>query len=226
VCYSNEVISTAGVRRVYNSSLRREQAQVTRGRILDAASRLFAGRGYRGVTVEDIAEEGGVAYQTVYAVFGTKLAIARDILWSSFATEGIDQLMQQARDSGDLESHLVMGALMARRLNERFAPIVRFMRESGDPVLLAEYQKVEDLRFEQIRSQVWSALRSSPRLRKGVSPADALASIWALTGTDLYHQLVMGRRWTPSRYEAWLKDALIKMLLDGPARTADQGPAR
>jgi AcrR family transcriptional regulator len=208
------VVSTSSERRVYNSSLRREQAQITRGRILDAASRLFAGRGYRAVTVEEIAEASGVATQTVYAVFGTKIAIARDILWSSFATERIDEALLQARASVDLEGHFAQGARITRRLNERFAAIVRFMRESGDPALLAEYQRVEDLRFEQIRTQLLAPLRGSPRLRKGISAADAVSSIWALTGTDLYHQLVDGRRWTPSHYEAWLSDALIRTLLD------------
>jgi AcrR family transcriptional regulator len=227
VCYSNHhMVSQVGERRVYKSSLRQEQAQVTRRRILDAARRLFADRGYRAVTVEDIAAEAKVAYQTVYAVFGTKLAMARDILWSSFDTEGIDQLMAQASTVNDLECHLGAGAHIARKLNERFAPIVQFMRESGDPALLAEYQKVEDLRFAQIRSQVSSQLRNNPRLRKNVSPADALASIWALTGTDLYHQLVASRRWTASRYETWLKDALIKTLLDVPARTTTRRSTR
>ncbi len=220
------MVSQVGERRSYNSSLRREQAQVTRARILDAASRLFAGRGYRAVTVEDIAAEAGVAHQTVYAVFGTKIAIARDILWSSFDTEGVEPLLAQARTTGDLESHLVAGARAARLLNERFAPIVQFMRESGDPALLAEYHKVEDLRFEQIRSQVSSELRNNPRLRKNVSPADALASIWALTGTDLYFQLVRGRRWTASRYESWLREALIKTLLEESARTTPRRSTR
>ena len=214
------MVSTESGRRAYNSPLRREQAQVTRHRILDTASRLFAARGYRGVTVEDVADEAGVAYQTVYAVFGTKLAIAQDIVWSSFDTEGIDQLMAQARASDDLAGHIALGARIARRLNERFAPIVRFMRESGDTALLAEYQKIEDLRFKQIRGQLSSVLRSDPRVLRGTSPADALASIWALTGSDLYNQLVTGRRWTPSRYELWLKDVLMKTLLDPAATTA------
>jgi AcrR family transcriptional regulator len=200
-------------RRAYNSSLRKEQAQLTRGRILDAASRLFTGRGYRGVTVEDIAAEAGVASQTVYAVFGTKLAIAQGIVWSSFDTEGIDQLTAQARASSDLRDQLGVGARIARRLNERFAPIVRFMRESGDPTLLAEYQKIEDLRFAQI-TDFSPALRRGTELRRGISPADALASIWALTGTDLYNQFILGRGWTPSQYEEWLQDALIRMLLE------------
>jgi AcrR family transcriptional regulator len=206
------VKSLAG-KRTYSTGLRKEQALVTKNRILDAASRLFVERGYSSVTVEDIAHEAGVAHQTVYAVFGTKLAVAQCIIWSSFQTEGIDQLMAQARESEDVEIHIRIGARMARRLNERFASIVRFMRESGDPGLLAEYHKIEGLRFEQIRAQVSEVLKNTKRLRATMSVADALASIWAMTGTDLYNQLISGRRWTPARYEEWLADALVTMVL-------------
>jgi AcrR family transcriptional regulator len=207
-------------KRTYSTTLRQEQAQITKNRILDAASRLFVERGYSSVTVEDIAHEAGVAYQTVYAVFGTKLAVAQAIIWSSFQTEGIDQLMAESRESGDLEVHIRIGVRIARRLNERFATIVRFMRESGDPALLAEYQKIEGLRFEQIRAELSPLLKTAGRLRRGISPADALSSIWAMTGTDLYNQLVSGRRWTASRYEEWLKDALLHMLLE-PSNTRE-----
>jgi len=115
-----------------------------------------------------------------------------------------------------------VGVQIARRLNERFATIVRFMRESGDPALLAEYQKIEGLRFEQIRAQLSPVLKAAGGLRRGVSPADALSTIWAMTGTDLYNQLVSGRRWTASRYEEWLKDALINMLLESSNTREDK----
>jgi AcrR family transcriptional regulator len=213
------MVKSVDGKRTYSTRLRQEQAQITKNRILDAASRLFVDRGYSSVTVEDIAREAGVAYQTVYAVFRTKLAVAQAIIWSSFQTEGIDGLMAQARESGDLEVRLRIGARMTRRLNERFATIVRFMRESGDPALLAEYQKIEGLRLEQIRTVMSSALTTG-RLRPGTSPADAVSSIWAMTGTDLYNQLVSGRRWTPARYEEWLKDALVNMLLQ-PSTTLE-----
>jgi AcrR family transcriptional regulator len=207
-------------KRTYKTGLRQEQAQITKRRILDAASRLFVEGGYSSATVEDIAREAGVAYQTVYAVFGTKLAVAQAIIWSSFQTEGIDQLMAEARESGDLEGHIRVGAHIARLLNERFATIVRFMRESGEPALLAEYQRIEGLRFDQIRAQLSPVLKAAGLLRRGISAEDALSSIWAMTGTDLYNQLVSGRRWTASRYEEWLKDALVNMLLE-PSNTRE-----
>ena len=208
-------------KRPYKPGLRQELAQITKNRILDAASRLFVKNGYSSVTVEDIALEAGVAQQTVYAVFRTKLAVAQTIIWSSFQTEGINELMAQAIDSGDVEVHIRIGSHIARLLNERFASIVRFMRESGDPALLAEYQKIEGLRFDQIRAEISPELTASRRLRAGISHADAVSTIWAMTGTDLYNQLVSARRWTPARYEEWLRDALINMLLEPPTTKED-----
>jgi AcrR family transcriptional regulator len=203
-------------KRNYRTGLRQDLAQITKSRILDAASRLFVKSGYSNVTVEDIAREAGVAHQTVYAVFRTKLAVAQTIIWSSFQTEGIDDLMAQVRESADLEFNIRTGAQMARRLNDRFAAIVRFMRESGDPALLAEYQKIEGLRLDQVKAQMSPLLTTSGRLRAGISPADAVSSIWAMTGTDLYNQLVSTQQWTPARYEEWLGDAIINMLLEPP----------
>ena len=56
-------------------------------------------------------------------------------------------------------------------------------------------------------------LDRSGRLRAGISPSEAVAVIWALSGPDQYTQLVFERGWTPTRYEEWLGDALINTLL-------------
>jgi AcrR family transcriptional regulator len=51
---------------------RERMAQQTRGDILRAARRLFAERGYVATSINDIAEEAGVAIQTIYARLGSK----------------------------------------------------------------------------------------------------------------------------------------------------------
>ena len=55
-------------KRSYDSALRKQQASQTRMRILDAAQRLFAEKGYPASTVEAIAGAAGVAVDTVYAM--------------------------------------------------------------------------------------------------------------------------------------------------------------
>lgn len=200
------------VKRAYNPALRREQAKSTRLRIIEAAQRLFVTRGFSTVTMDQIAREAGVAYQTVYAVFGTKLNVARGIIWSSFEVEGIDELIAEAMASADPETWLRSMARAARLISERLGSLLRFMHESGDPELLAEYEKVEQRRFEQEESLI-ARLEQTGRLHSGISAAEALAVVWAMSGSQLHHQLVVGRHWTGSRYEEWLGDALIALLL-------------
>ena len=64
-----------------------------------------------------------------------------------------------------------------------------------------------------IEHGVPAQLEKSGRLRAGISPSEAVAVIWALSGPDHYTLLVFERGWTPTRYEQWLGDALINMLL-------------
>src|SRR5918999_6259691 len=65
-------MSRAAKKRPYVSTIRREQAALTRRRILEAADELFAAEGYLRTTVNRIAERAGVSPDTVYAVFGSK----------------------------------------------------------------------------------------------------------------------------------------------------------
>lgn len=57
-------------------------------------------------------------------------------------------------------------------------------------------------------------LARSGRLRSTIAPSEALAVLWTMTGADPYSQLVFQRRWSPARYEAWLGEALISLLLE------------
>ena len=47
------------------ATLREEQTQLTRRRILEGARRLFVKHGYSTVSMQEIAREAGVAYQTL-----------------------------------------------------------------------------------------------------------------------------------------------------------------
>ena len=58
---------TAPVKRRYDATRRREQARENHRRIVDAATGLFAARGYAGTSMTEVAAAAGVAVQTVYA---------------------------------------------------------------------------------------------------------------------------------------------------------------
>ena len=89
------------VKRTYRSTLRTEQTEVTRRRILDAARLLFARQGYQGATMDQLAEEAGVAIQTLYAAFGSKLKLAVAVIDEVLASIGIPEMARhQAGEIG------------------------------------------------------------------------------------------------------------------------------
>src|SRR5579863_2269254 len=54
---------------------RQRQAEATRTRVIRAARRVFAARGYGAATIAGIAEAAGVAIPTVYKLYGNKRAL-------------------------------------------------------------------------------------------------------------------------------------------------------
>jgi AcrR family transcriptional regulator len=58
---------------------RRERADRTRARMIEAAYRLFMRDGYDATTMQAVAEEAGVAVQTVYFTFRTKAGLLREV---------------------------------------------------------------------------------------------------------------------------------------------------
>jgi AcrR family transcriptional regulator len=67
-------------------------SEFRRDEILDAAHRVFAGRGFREATVDHIAEAAGVAKGTVYLYFKSK----DDLYWAALH-RGLDRLHAQTR---------------------------------------------------------------------------------------------------------------------------------
>jgi AcrR family transcriptional regulator len=198
--------------RGYNMNLRQEQSRETRRRIADAARTLYLAHGYQAVTMTDIAERAGVAYQTVYATFGNKLRLTQEIIWTTFEVAGVNGVIAEATLSRDAEDWLRAVARTSRLVSDRLAGLLRFLQESGDPELLAEYRKVQTRRREQ-ESDLASKLAADGRLRTGLDRDRTLDILWVLTGTHLYDQLVVQQGWTPDTYESWLADVLITQIL-------------
>jgi AcrR family transcriptional regulator len=104
-------------RRRYAAPRRLARAQETRDRITAAARHLFASRGYGLTTMTEIAGAAKVAPQTVYAVFGSKLAILTALL-DDIEVEAEQPLLltEMARARGDIQVQIALVAAFMRRL--------------------------------------------------------------------------------------------------------------
>ena len=77
------------------ASPRQARANATRARIITSAYALFCESGYRGTTMESIADRAGVAVQTVYFAFRTKDDLLQAVYeWAVLGDEGKPPPMQ------------------------------------------------------------------------------------------------------------------------------------
>ncbi len=204
------------VRRAYDTSLRREQAEQTKQRILSAARGLLTSGTYSSVTMEDIAREARVAPQTLYAVFGNKLRLAEAMVDASFPhIPPLIARMEEAAGLEDPEEWLRTMTRLHRQIFEPCADLIRFTMVSGDPRLTAHYTRIQHSRHERMRALA-PVLERSGRRRPDLSVDEAVAIAWTMLGPDHYGQLVFDRGWTPDRYEEWVGQALIDLTLTAP----------
>ncbi len=208
------VVTPVKPRRAYNTGLRQEQASATRRRILEAARRLFAAQGYTTVTMRDVAAEAGVAVQTVYITFGTKLSLAKGIVASALEEIGRDRQAFIERAEADLTPEVVLRtvAAIARQVYERYADVFLFLREAGDPRLAAEATRFDSFRLEGQAPAVLALVRETA-LRPGLDEKRAADLLWAISSPELYALLVHRRGWDPEQWQQLLGDTLVRVLL-------------
>ncbi|NEQ28543.1 MAG: TetR/AcrR family transcriptional regulator [Microcoleus sp. SIO2G3] len=115
----------------------------TQTRILQAAQRLFARRGYDGTTTRDLAQAAGVAEGTLFRHFETKKAILVAV-----ATQGwVEILTDLLTELSEMGSYKAIAQVMRRRMLN--------LHQNADMlrVCFMEAQFHPDLR-EQIQSEV------------------------------------------------------------------------
>jgi AcrR family transcriptional regulator len=115
----------------------------TKQRILQAAQRLFAIRGYDGTTTRDLASAAGVAEGTIFRHFDNKKAILIEV-----ATQGwVEILTDLLTELSEMGSYKAVAQVMRRRMMR--------MRENSDMmrVCFMEAQFHPELR-DRIQSEV------------------------------------------------------------------------
>ena len=209
--------------RSYYSLVRSKQADETRSRIAAAARKLILSRGFEAATVEAIAKEAGVAVPTVYAVFGSKSRILTELVdRARFGPEFL-RLKEEAEGLDDPVARLRVTARIVRQVCDAERAEVELLRKARvvTPEIEARYEELECGRYEAQCHTVKLLVRAG-LLKPGVSAQEARDLLWTFTSRDMYRLLVVDRGWSSDRYERWLAETLLSMLVKSNAPTRAQ----
>ena len=206
-------------RRRYTSALRSEQARATRSAVLEAARKLFAERGYAATGVAAIAERAGVAVDTVYATVGRKPVLLRAVLET--AISGVDEAVPaeerdyvhriRAAETAREKLELYAGAMA--EIGPRLAPVHRALAEAAltDADCAALHVEIRERRAANMR--LFAAdLRATGELRPELTDDEVADVVWSMNAPE-YRALFMERGWSAERFDRWLADAWIRLLL-------------
>jgi AcrR family transcriptional regulator len=211
-------------RRQYVSPLRKEQAARTRLLIIDAAAGLFVSEGYARTTIRGVAERAGVAPDTVYAVFGSKVGVLTAVLNARLAPSGEASVMDRpesraVRDEHDQRRQLHRFAQDMAGVSARIRPIYEVLRTAAavEPEVGEVFAEMERHRLAHMRQLAgWFARRGPLR----VSRDRAAEILWVLASPDVARMLCDVRGWSQAQHAAWLETMLSCALLP---ESADPG---
>ena len=203
---------------------RQKRARQTRRNILAAAHELFVRQGYARTTIQQIADQADVAWQTVYAVFGGKPAILSAVF--DVAVAGDDEpvpvperpFVQAIAEAGDPRAKMRIFARHLREAGERIAGVLSVIESAAatDPEIAGLWRELQD---QRLRGMTMAArgFQEQGVLRPGLSVGRAADILWLYAGPWAYRSFVTGRGWTLDEYEAWIGDTLYHQLMSPEA---------
>ena len=197
-------------------NVRAEQAARTRERIVDAAGDLFVADGYPATTVRAIAERAGVAVDTVYATFGSKVRVLTALIDRRLAPAGEQSVLDRpesraVRDEPDPRRQIRRFADDVAEISTHVRPVLEMLRTAAavEPDAAPVLAEMEQQRRRNMGRAVEGFAATGP-LRMDEGRAGDV--VWALTSPDLARLLCDVRGWSRDEYADWLDDALARAL--------------
>lgn len=185
-----------------------------RNQILDAATKLFAEKGFHPATIKDIARQAGIAEGTIYNYFENKTALMLSILDRMNESDHRDVDFSQF-NGGDFRGF--MKAYLRHRLMVLKANNFEVFRVVISEILVN--QELRELYYRKIVEPTFTmAERHFQRWAEQhiLKPIDISITIRAIAGMvlGLILQYVMGDKTLEARWDE-LPDVLTDMILDG-----------
>lgn len=208
---------SAPVKRSYDASRRQAQARQTRQRVIDVAHDLFVNQGYGRTTIADIARGAEVSVETIYAAFGNKAVLLRQVWYVRFRGDEQDVRLldrpeiQEMLAEPDLVVRLRRHAVIITPVFRRFVPLHRALEaaaasEPSAAEMVAEYDAG---RLDACTHYAKAARRTG---QLAVSEAECRDILGATLDGALWHRLVSEGGWSDKRFAAFLGELWVSLL--------------
>ena len=226
----SEVKSTRR-RRSYRSPIRQEGARRTRQAIVHAATELFVQRGFFAASLAEVAVAAGVARPTVFAAFGSKAALMRQVMDEALA--GDDEAVAvadrtwfrpiwDAETPADvLDAYADVCVLIGRRAARLFEAVRRAADTTPDVAQL--WDTLQQNRRTGARMIV-EQIRTVGELNPDIATEAAIDVIWIFNDPAHYAALVLERQWTESAFRTWLANSMRASLMPTRSPVARHRP--
>lgn len=213
-------VNDAKPRRRYRSSVRAEGARRTRQAIVATAGELFAERGYTATSLADIAAAAGVARPTVFAAFGSKAALLRQVLDQALAGDDAPvavadrpwfrPVWDATTPSAVLDAYAEVCLIIARRAADLFETV---RRAADDAPEAAELWNTLQANRRAGARMIVERLHTLGGLERELDPDTATDILWIFNDPAHYAALVSQRGWTEHTFRRWLAHTMHNALL-------------
>jgi AcrR family transcriptional regulator len=203
-----------------DEGLRERKRRLTRQTISDAATTMFATRGFDHVTVSEVAARVGVSEKTIYNYFPTKESMVLDA-----ADDTLAQLAQALRERRPDESltEAVLRALESdmRRFGEVSDDIVAFL-----PMFVTMIQTTAALRaaWLELYGRLVEVVREELALQAGVDPRDPEVAVAGSALVGLVQLALESRvRWIQDGLRGEALQSAVNSDINRAARLLETG---
>ena len=192
------------------------QAAQTRRDILMAARRLFVEHGYASTTVNHIADEAGVALQTVYSSVGPKPAIVFSLIDLIEEEAGLGDLAQLAMAETDPRRIVAWAVRIPYMLVDRGGDAISVLMSAAAVEPDAAKALMEGWTRHRLgHLQLARKLVASGAVRPGLTLDDVDAALALTTWSGQQFQARNGLGWSGPTWERWCVKFLTDALLGG-----------
>ena len=209
-------------KRSYTSTRRKLQANETRRMIVKAARKLFYELGFTNATIDAIAQEAGVAAETIYAIFGNKHAILMNLIQVTLVgdDENVPLLerpyIKDALNETDQLQLIKKFASDMYTIMQRMSPLFALLRSTAktDPEIMALLNKLLMERLGGMSFFVNQLSRIGP-LKEQILTDQAQVTVWAISSAEVFTLMTQDLGWSKGEYITWLSSSLERLLIPG-----------